>query len=746
MNSGFGNVNFNHDNEFNMGFGYNNSGRRGMMPTFGRGGARSYHLDSMSSMANGFGEFFSGYGNNFNMNMDFGENSMNINMRNLQQQMQMDMEEFDMMEFDSPINPMMRGMGGNFHATPFGRGGAGKKFNNMSRGGLNFGIKKPNITAIRGRKKCDGLTSNLKQKLTIEKERLKEKNKISKTKTNEEEKCASLDLNQSENDQLGKDVSEATTSNYGIKLENESSQQMEEAEKIIGAKSDMALAISVPTEDTFAYPSRTPEEFLTKELKLSHPTGWVNDTARKKNWFVHGKEGSSGGPNNRVFSYILTIKDLMATGVAKKKKDAKNSAYRLMAIKFGEVFKLLAPQQSTDRNELDQQIESLLKIPENKMHKTSKPIVNPMVTTDPVISQTVQSLTLPSTGTKLKIEVASTKSTGETPNSAILSVKVACIPPSIAQYSQQQISSIPGHPVIALGDILRSLNFGSPVYSCVKEERVTKIGIYWRWEFTMRVSASKGQETKEYFGIATTKKDAKNQAAAAAFFSLTGQNIVPELENSVVSHNPQSPPEGRKITVLGSSVPLPATNIVTTSYPEYNHYTYTEHNMYVSRPAIHINPNFVPKPHTLMSAASSYNPGPGIPISSPVPEKKSNPLLQESYINQCDQELSSKQHNQLPKITYSSDLKTSLALTATPKLVSTSTLLKGKSGVLSQAKEKSNPVNNAHFSHAQSEQSKGDEENESLDDCLNEFENFLNDLDNPEKHTKARTGVELETD
>ena len=37
-------------------------------------------------------------------------------------------------------------------------------------------------------------------------------------------------------------------------------------------------------EDTFNYPSTTVHEFESKVLKAFHPTMWVNETARRRNW------------------------------------------------------------------------------------------------------------------------------------------------------------------------------------------------------------------------------------------------------------------------------------------------------------------------------------------------------------------------------------------------------------------------------------------------------------------------------
>merc|ERR1719422_2749231 len=73
-----------------------------------------------------------------NLNFVYGSN----NMRHLHQQIQMDLNEFDMMDFNRA--PMVGGRG---RSITFGRGGpCSNNFN-------NFGLKKPPLTSIRGRRK-----------------------------------------------------------------------------------------------------------------------------------------------------------------------------------------------------------------------------------------------------------------------------------------------------------------------------------------------------------------------------------------------------------------------------------------------------------------------------------------------------------------------------------------------------------------------------------------------------------------
>ena len=60
--------------------------------------------------------------------------------------------------------------------------------------------------------------------------------------------------------------------------------------------------------------------------------------------FVQCKEGASGPPNNRKFQHAITVKEVTVEATAKKKKDAKNLAFKLMAVKLGEILRLLKPQ------------------------------------------------------------------------------------------------------------------------------------------------------------------------------------------------------------------------------------------------------------------------------------------------------------------------------------------------------------------------------------------------------------------
>jgi len=626
MNSNYGNMHF-PNTGFQGGFGPNFSrGRRGgpqppWATGFGRGGGNGF---------NNFGGFNAMPMNNMNRNINFGNNGMNMN--HIQQQIQMDLNDFDMMDFNM--------MGRGNQNVPFGRGGGCQ--NQMN----NFGLKKPPITSVRGRRKLphqDPVDKNLGKKMKIEKDQ-----------TDDE----TIKQNES---------SVATTSSKGPKSEEISVKSKET--NVIDSNAPSTAPVS--EEDTYPYPHRTAEDFLTKQLKMSHPTGWVKEAASKRQWTVQEKQSTSGQPNNRGFHFTVTVEEhLVTNGVAKKKKDAKNKAYHAMALKFGEVFKLLSPQPGTDRQELNGQIEKLLKKPKPKISSAKESV--PKLSTDPVPPQISpgSSSSLPSSQPKIEtpkqiIKTPESKNTKAIPAplpSNPIGNTITCkvdIPSDIKEYSQLQIQSIPGHPVVALGDMLRSLKYGAPVFLCVKEERISKIGIYCKWMFTMRVSTTKGKESKEYFGKATTKKGAKNQAAAAAYFALSGHVPAPE---------PPSPPEGRKISVIGSAVPLPVPS---------TYLRYADTGMYTTpKPAIHINPNFVPKLHEETA-----------PLPPPPPKVQSQNRVKER-----------PNEDKLPKASVSTTTGTKTSL------------LKWES-----SKTESSLLN--------------DDKDESLDDCLNEFENFLSGLD-----------------
>ena len=129
--------------------------------------------------------------------------------------------------------------------------------------------------------------------------------------------------------------------------------------------------------------------------------------------------------------------------------------------------------------------------------------------------------------------------------------------------------------------------YKTPQYSCVREEKIGKIGMYWKLEYTMRVALTKARppETQIFYGKSIVKKEAKSQAAAAAYFSITGMIDVmgptmsrsklrdlvkstEQIKSSVTKQIQQSSESsGRQIAVLGSSVPLPAPSSLSVSAP-----------------------------------------------------------------------------------------------------------------------------------------------------------------------------------
>merc|ERR1712142_1315694 len=139
-------------------------------------------------------------------------------------------------------------------------------------------------------------------------------------------------------------------------------------------------------------------------------------------------------PNNRDFRFTVTVECLVTEGVAKKKKEAKNKAYYAMAIKFGEVFKLLSPQMGTDRQELKIQIEKLLKPSTPITPKQSKPLLSSAPQTLSGLSSPTITLGVP------KSETQQLEPSGSyiVPSPDPKQCKVE-IPTDIKQFSQQQI-------------------------------------------------------------------------------------------------------------------------------------------------------------------------------------------------------------------------------------------------------------------------------------------------------------------
>ena len=185
--------------------------------------------------------------------------------------------------------------------------------------------------------------------------------------------------------------------------------------------------------DSFLYKYKTVDHFFSTELGPRNPTAWVTQEAKRKHWFVAGKEGCTGQVHNRTFSYELSIAEISATvtATAKKKKDAKASAYKLMAIKLGEALKLLLPQSGASIEEAQ---------------KTSPP-------------SAVQSKFSASVGQK------AVPGTAACPPSAISLVNHRPeMPRQITRYTAEQIAALPGHPVIAFHDVSRDQGFCTPTY------------------------------------------------------------------------------------------------------------------------------------------------------------------------------------------------------------------------------------------------------------------------------------------
>ena len=181
--------------------------------------------------------------------------------------------------------------------------------------------------------------------------------------------------------------------------------------------------------DSFLYKYKTVDHFFSTELGPRNPTAWVTQEAKRKHWFVAGKEGCTGQVHNMIFSYELSIAEISATvtATAKKKKDAKASAYKLMAIKMGEALKLLLPQSGASIEEAK---------------KTNLPSE----------VQSKPSMGLPA------------QKAGPAASAISLVNHRPEIPRQITRYTDGQISALPGHPVIAFHDASRDQGFCTPTY------------------------------------------------------------------------------------------------------------------------------------------------------------------------------------------------------------------------------------------------------------------------------------------
>jgi len=302
--------------------------------------------------------------------------------------------------------PMMRGGFGGM------RGGMGRGFGSvvnpmMMRGGFNPGMVRgrggPNpMTAVRGRKANPAKPKFVIDSKAEEAKKMEEaKKKIAKKDglEVEEDEKESDDLKQEENVEVKVEkkapdtavteeskrtdamIAELKKKAEEIRAEAKREEELKKSAPMLGqglpkefgkkktARENAAsLASAViakvekkeEEEDTFNYPATTVHEFESKVLKAFHPTMWVNETARRRNWFVQNREGASGPPNNRRFKHSITVKEVTVEATAKKKKDAKNLAFKLMAVKLGEILRLLKPQPGTVRTQLNEQIRVML--------------------------------------------------------------------------------------------------------------------------------------------------------------------------------------------------------------------------------------------------------------------------------------------------------------------------------------------------------------------------------------------------
>ena len=405
------------------------------------------------------------------------------------------------------------------------------------------------------------------------------------------------------------------------------------------------------------------QNFFTKALRGMNPTGWVAEMGRRKGWFVHGKEGSEGHGRfrKRVYNYSLTVRNMNTEGHGLKKKDAKNTAFRLMAIKFGEEFGFLPTLSKPSETAI---------APAMKSSETATP-------------------PKPSSAAAVDYSVKASPAVQENPNSfAALAVAppsntgsdLPPIPNHIPYFSAEALVTIPCHPVVAFSDLCKKLNYEIPQYVVVKEERIAKIGIYWKYDFITRVSLTRRQQTKMFYGKANTKKDSKNQAAAAGYFGLTA---------SLTPH-PSTEAGGRKIAVLGSAVPLPAPPAV------------RQHPLAVAVVTPTLAP--APKPTPTPTPAPTPTPTPA-PTSTPriVPTPRLAPT---------------------PAPTPSSLPGARRAVGSSPVQPQAQPGSSSVSQQLQQSGAGPSSTNNIKNSTQKPQQKE-----QTLDDCIHDFENFLTDLE-----------------
>jgi hypothetical protein len=246
------------------------------------------------------------------------------------------------------------------------------------------------------------------------------------------------------------------------------------------------------------------EEFIKQGLRGQHPTGWVQEKARKNSWHVDGKEGSG----EKGYSYDLIIAELSAKGIARKKKDAKTNAFRQMAVKLAIKLNVLPPQGDEEQlqkkidqaMEMDHQVvvvskpedEVKIKVEKKPVSAASAVLPPPVVTAGPV--------TLPSEATQ--------------------------IPKEIPKFTDEELSRFPGKAVTLLIEALRLQGNIQPIFTSVNEERMPKHGNGMpRTEFTCKAKYIIHGTVYCYYGRAFNKKCAKEQASAFAYLGLTSKSF-----------------------------------------------------------------------------------------------------------------------------------------------------------------------------------------------------------------------------
>ena len=436
------------------------------------------------------------------------------------------------------------------------------------------------------------------------------------------------------------------------------------------------------------------DKFFKSVLRQQNPTAWVTETCKQKRWFVHSVESSKGPLTRRTFFHTVTVNEFKAVGKGPKKKEAKAEAFKKIAIKLGEYLCYLP----------------LLPKPEIPKEET-KCVTNKQTDAPPVSAVTEPVTVTTEAGMKVINTILESKSPKVINPLATLTAAddLRNIPDRIRIFNSHEMSSIEGHPVITLTDICKKLRYNMPQYACVKEEKVGKVGIYWKIEYTTRVAVAKGQEMKVYYGQSYTKKESKNQAAAAAYFGITGllKVLAPEQSKStstsnltklvkstskiqdsiykeIAQHKAKSQ-EGSKIAVLGSAVPLPAPSIMGVSQQPV--------------PAQINDPILAPAQYPQTKTSSSLT-------------EKMNSIVSSEKATGGGTE-GNKEPGEIPEEGPSTSSKTTAS---------------------------SNPKSDSKASKPESSNSRSDSKKKGgdLDECLNEFETFLGDLESDVKKKKKK--------